>query len=142
MDDESQNRVKIAFPLSRDEDDYPPADREHLWAIARGDRYEIDNVPFFVKGVSAGDLVAAHKDGEQLIFDRVIDFGGHSTIRVVMYDLAQKERIRRKLAQLGCESEGSHLPKLFAVDVPPTVNYAEVIALLAEEADKVILDYE
>jgi hypothetical protein len=142
MNETSQNRVKIAFQLSRDSDDYPPADREHLWAIPRGDRYEIDNVPFFAKGVSAGDLVAAHNDGGQLVFDKVLDFGGHSTVRVVMYDLAQKDAMRNKLTQLGCETEGSHLPKLFAIDVPPTVNYTEVIALLAEKADEEILDYE
>lgn len=142
MNGTPRNRVKIAFPLSRDSDDYPPADREHLWAISHGDRYEIDNIPFFVKGVSAGDLVAAHNDGGELIFDRVLDFGGHSTVRVVMYDPAKKEAIRNKLAKLGCESEGSHLPNLFAVDVPPAVNYAEVISLLMKEADENILDYE
>jgi hypothetical protein len=142
MDETSQNRVKIVFPLTRDSDDYPPADREHVWAIPHGDHYEIDNIPFFVKGVSAGDTVAAHTEGAQLIFDKVIDFGGHSTIRVVMYDLTQKEPIRSKLLQLGCESEGSHLPNLFAVDVPPAVNYAEILTLLANRADDGILDYE
>lgn len=46
------------------------------------------------------------------------------------------------LRNFGCKSEGSHIPKLFAVDVPASVNYAEVISLLAKKADEDVLDYE
>lgn len=144
MNAKVQDRVKITFPLTRGSDDYPPADWEHLWAIPRGvDQYELDNIPFFAAGVSAGDLVAAHQDGDdQLIFDKVLQPGGHSTVRVVMFNTEEKEKIRSELAKLGCESEGSHLPKLFAVDVPAAVSYAKVISFLAEKADENVLDYE
>ena len=135
-------RVKIAFRLVRDEDDYPPADWEYLWAIPRAEYFELDNIPFFAKGVAAGDLVAAQHNNDQLVFDRVIQPGGHSTIRVIMFDLDQKAAVRNELAQLGCETEGSHLPKLFAVDVPPEVVYTEIVNLLASKARKDILDYE
>jgi hypothetical protein len=135
-------RVKIAFRLVRDADDYPPADWEHLWAIPRAEYFELDNIPFFAKGVSSGDLVAAHRDGNQLVFDRVIQPGCHSTIRVIMFDPDQKEAVRDELARLGCETEGSHLPKLFAVDVPPEVAYVDIINLLTNKASKDILDYE
>ncbi len=135
--------MKISFPLVRDQDDYPPADWEHLWAISRGiDQYELDNIPFFAKGVSAGDIVSARRDDDQLIFDRVLRHGGHSTVRIIMLKLDEKEGVRNELAVLGCESEGSHLPNLFAVDVPPNVNYAQVASFLAEKAEKNILDYE
>ena len=144
MNAKVRDRVKIALPLTRSSDDYPPADWEHLWAIPRStDRYELDNIPFFATGVSAGDLVAVRRgDDERLIFDRVVQYGGHSTVRVVMFDIDQKEKIRGELARLGCESEGSHIPKLFAVDVPASVNYAEVISFLAKKADEDVLDYE
>jgi hypothetical protein len=137
-------RVKIAFRLVRDADDYPPADWEHLWAIPRGaDQFELDNIPFFAQGVAAGDLVAAQRDNEQqLIFERVIQSGGHSTVRVIMFDPDQKAAIRGELEQLGCETEGSHLPKLFAVDVPPEAAYTDVMNLLKNKASKDVLDYE
>ncbi|MGA7538935.1 MAG: DUF4265 domain-containing protein [Steroidobacteraceae bacterium] len=137
------DRVKIAFRLIRDADDYPPADWEHLWAIPRGaDHFELDNIPFFAKGVAAGDLVAAQRDDNQLVFERVIQPGGHSTVRVIMFDPDQKAVIRGELEQLGCETEGSHLPNLFAVDVPPEAAYTGVMKLLADKAGKDVLDYE
>jgi hypothetical protein len=138
------DRVKIAFHLIRDAEDYPPADWEHLWAIPRGeDHFELDNIPFFAKEVAAGDLVAAQRDGEdQLIFERVIQSGGHSTVRVIMFDPDQKAAVRRELEKLGCETEGSHLPNLFAVDVPPEAAYTDVMNLLTGKASKDVLDYE
>lgn len=139
----SADRVKIGFRLIRDADDYPPADWEHLWAIPRGtDRFELDNIPFFAKEVAAGDLVAAQYEDNQLVFKQVIQPGGHSTIRVIMYDPDQKAAIRDELTKLGCETEGSHLPNLFAVDVPPNADYTEVMKLLSANAAKDVLDYE
>src|SRR5882757_7842392 len=94
------DRVKIAFRLMRDEEDWPPADWEHLWAIPRGtQRYELDNIPFFVKGVACGDVVSAQSEDQGLVFDRVLLRGGHSTVRVIMYDLAQKQAIRDSLKE-------------------------------------------
>jgi len=54
------DRVKIAVHLERDAEDYPPADWEHLCAIYRSQtEFEIDNIPFFAKGISAADVVSA-----------------------------------------------------------------------------------
>lgn len=102
MNAKVRDRVKVALPLTRASDDYPPADWEHLWAIPRGtDRYELDNIPFFATGVSAGDLVAVRQgDDDRLIFDKVVQYGGHSTVRVVMFDIDQKEKVRGELAEL------------------------------------------
>ena len=135
-------RAKIGFKLVRDSDDYPPADWEHLWAIQQGSWYEIDNIPFFVKGVSVGDVVSVHQKNGELVFDEIIKFGGHSTIRVVMFNAASGYSLRCKLENLGCATEGSHLPNLFSVDVPPEVNYSEVIDLLIEATEKEDIDYE
>ena len=143
MNGAMKSRVKVSFRLTRDADDYPPADWEHLWAIPRdADQFELDNIPFFARGVASGDLVSARSDGDQLVFDQVTLSGGHSTVRVIMYDTSQKAAVRDELAKLGCESEGSHLPSLFSVDVPPTVDYANVISLLEGKAKADILDYE
>ena len=136
-------RCKIAFRLTPDEDGYPPADWESLWAITRSDGcYEIDNIPFFARGVASGDLVSAHESLGQLVFEQVLQSGGHSTLRVIMTDLARKDEIRSRLLILGCESEGSHLPSLFSVDVPPDADYAAVSSLLAQEEDQGVLEYE
>jgi Domain of unknown function (DUF4265) len=143
MSENLNDRVKIAFRLKRDADDYPPADWEHLWAIPCGDdTYELDNIPFFATGVSSADVVTVHRNGDQLVFDRVARLGGHSTIRIVMYDNTETEVIRGWLAKLGCQTEGSHLPGLFAVDVPSAIDYSGVREYLKLKASEGVLDYE
>jgi hypothetical protein len=142
MGTDDSTRIKIALRLEQD-DGWPPVGWELLWAIPRvGDTAEIDNIPFFAKGLAAGDLVAFSRDADQLTFAGVLVPGGHSTIRVIMYELEQKEATREALQQLGCETEGSHLPSLFAIDVPPDVSYARVIELLDERAAAEVLEYE
>jgi hypothetical protein len=137
------DRVKVAFRLTRDKDNYPPADWEHLWAIPRGaDHFELDNIPFFAKEVAAGDLITAQPNHDLLVYDRVIQTGGHSTVRVIMYIPTKTAAVRDELLRLGCETEGSHLPNLFAIDVPPGIEYAKVIQLLKNRASQEILDYE
>ncbi len=136
-------RIKLAFRLVRDSDGYPPADREYLWAEPlNNDRYRIDNIPFFVKGISAGDVVHGRQESDGLMFDGLIVSGGHSTIRVVFFDDARKGVVRANLQQLGCESEVSHLSNLIAVDVPPAAKYRGVIEYLQAQSSAGILDYE
>ena len=135
-------RIKIALRLEQ-EDGWPPVAWELLWAIARvGDTAQVDNIPFFAKGLASGDLVAFSRDADQLTFAGVLVPGGHSTIRVIMYELEQKAATRETLHRLGCETEGSHLPSLFAVDVPPNVSYERVVEFLDERASADVLEYE
>jgi hypothetical protein len=62
---EEKKHFKIAFPLDRDEDGYPPDDVETLWGWeTKPGLYCIDNIPFFVKGISPGDVVSAKRAGE------------------------------------------------------------------------------
>lgn len=54
--------VKVRFALERDEDGWPPAESEGLWAeLVESDLYRLDNTPWFVRGVAAGDVVQAHQ---------------------------------------------------------------------------------
>jgi hypothetical protein len=66
--------VKIGFKLQRDQDDYPPADWEWLWAKrVNVNTYKLDNVPFFAKGVGLGDIIAAKTTQEGLVFASLIE---------------------------------------------------------------------
>jgi len=137
------SRIKITFRLEQDEEGWPPVSSELMWAIPRtGDTAELDNIPFFAKGVAAGDIVAFSRDEGQLTFAGVLVPGGHSTIRVIMYQLDQKVATRDALQQLGCETEGSHLPSLFAVDVPAAASYRRVLEFLNERSSADVLEYE
>ncbi|KVC72044.1 hypothetical protein WI75_02695 [Burkholderia ubonensis] len=55
-----QTLTKIVFELKIDADGYPPVAFESMWGIeAHRGAHVIDNVPYYVYGVSKGDTVAA-----------------------------------------------------------------------------------
>jgi hypothetical protein len=135
--------VKVAFKLPRGDDGYPPVDWENLWAIPLSDgSYLVDSVPFYVKLISSGDVVAAsHVDG-QLTFQKFLAAGGHSTVRVIVYEVDRVAELRSKLSGLGCATELSNVPSFFSVDVPPDVNLSAVVNFLERFAGQGVLDYE
>ncbi len=139
----SDGLVKVHFRLEQDEDGYPSYEWESLWALELGaDLYELDNIPFFAQLVSLGDHIrATHRDGV-LVFDEVVATGGHSTVRVIAFNEEAVPGLREKLEELGCGSEMSHVPTLFAVDVPPDVDYAGVRRFLDDLAGQGRLEYE
>jgi len=147
-----EDLVKVIFDLERDEDGYPPADYEHLWARPLGDNlYELDNTPFFVRGVSTSDVVVAEPDTDNnLRFKAVKTPSQHTTLRVIVFRetsdaRAIEERVRdlrTQLTNLGCSSELSHLPGLIAVDVPPEVSVESVTDVLAEGEARDLWEYE
>src|SRR5258707_2576871 len=125
---EKKEMVKVGFTLDPDEDDYPPAGWEWMWANRVSDStFEIDNIPFFAKGIGFGDIVTADQTNEGLIFRELVQPSGHSTVRVVIFRedrndeqlRATVEEIRQFLRAMGCSSELSHISSLIAVDVPP-----------------------
>jgi len=98
--------VKVVVKLEKDEDDYPPADYEGLWARALGEGlFQVDNIPFFAKGIAYGDIVSAVTEPRELRFRE-----------------KEVSTVGALLEKLGCAIERSHIPGLISVDVPPAVN--------------------
>lgn len=139
MDNSSDEKKydKVMFRLSKDEDGYPPDDWETLWACEVGrDLYSIDNVPFFARNISWGDVVSAVREGDELHFREVVQPSSHSVLRVIVFDPTKVDEVHEKLNEMKCDTEQSHLPSLLSVDVPPTVDLEEVLDFLREgEAD-------
>ena len=143
--------AKVGFKLTRDEDGYPPADWEWLWASRVGSStFKIDNIPFFAKSIACGDIVAAAQTDQGLVFTDLVEASGHSTVRVVFYREGRDdeqlrvavEGITQSLKALGCDTERSHIPNLIAVDVPPAVDYRAVSGLLSDKEHEGLLSYE
>ena len=56
--------IKIRFELQQGENGYPPDRWETVWANeVQPGVYAIDNIPFFVRGISSEDVVEAKDDG-------------------------------------------------------------------------------
>lgn len=54
--------VKVAFSLKQDEDQWPPFTVESLWCGDIGEnKYIVNNVPFYIQGVSYGDVITVKK---------------------------------------------------------------------------------
>jgi hypothetical protein len=149
--DEMKEMVKVGFELDRDQDGYPPADWEWMWARRVGEStYKIDNVPFFAKLVSSGDIVFAEATATGIIFRNLVHPSGHSTVRVIVHRESRNDDelravvggVRQALQAIGCSTELSHIPNLIAVDIPPDVNYQSVAAFLSQKEHDGLLEYE
>jgi hypothetical protein len=135
----SDQYVKVLFDLEQDEDGYPPAAAETLWAVRVGDGlFQIDNIPFFVHGIAVNDIVSAAPEEGVFRYKEVVQPSGHGTIRLIVSETSDVQAVRDLFRQLGCSSELSHLPRLIAVDVPPSVPLQELKKVLdaGQEQDR------
>ena len=57
-------------------------------------------------------------------------------------EAADAAEIREQLREIGCSTEGSHIPRLFSVDIPAEVDYTQVRELLQAGAETDRWDYE
>ena len=135
---------KMFFELVQDEDGYPPFGVESLWVeetVTPGE-YRLDNVPFFVRDATVGDIVRGVETEGRLEFRERLVRSSSSLVRVVFFDNAATTEVREHLKVLGCSSEWFEQRKLIAVDVPGSVDLRRVQHYLASCAARGVLDYE
>ena len=130
--------VKINFSLPP-EDQAQGVQEENLWAEPLGgNRFRIDNIPFYVYGVSSEDVVIANEVEGRLRFQEVAIRGGHSTYRVLVKDAAGYENkgfqnLWARLRELGCSYEVAKRCWI-TIDVPPDSDVFAVYRILEEES--------
>lgn len=129
---------KVIFRLERDEDGFPPVEMETLWVRACAEKSQgiLDSIPFFADDVALNDVVELDRHGDEIWYRNVVTEGGHTTTRVYSSDPDVLARLREDLLQLGCRSERSQKFGLLAVDVPPSVDYREVVSFLKGGEDR------
>jgi hypothetical protein len=143
---EKSELTKIRFALSA-EDQAAGVDAENLWAAALGNRrYRIDNIPFYVYGLSLDDVVHAEEEGGILVFCEVVSRGGHSTYRVLVNDNAgvngtNLKDLWLKLEELGCTRETAKR-QWIAIDVPPVTNILSVYKILESGEEQGVWSFE
>lgn len=138
--------VEVWFRIEKDKDGYPRSKNwEQLLAwpvLEKDDYFSIESIPFFVKGISRGDIVRAKvvhnsdvKDGEFYEFDGVVDRGGHNTYRLLLRQKRPNDpdSTENELLQKGLAVEVSD-GDFFAIDVPPSVNQKEIDDYLIAES--------
>lgn len=123
-------------------DGYPPEEWEGIWAIPLGEgRFRIDNIPFYARGLSCGDVVEASEVDGALIFQRVVQHSDNSTIRIIIYNIEDENQVRRALLEFGCSIEGVGIDGLIAVNVPKA-SLERVNQFMNEAFDEDKFDFE
>jgi hypothetical protein len=138
----TDDHEKVYFEFYNDvlEEDYV----ESLWATVI-DRekgyYKLDNIPFFVTGYSSDDIVYAEIEDDRLVVKELIEESGNSTLQIICFQQERVQSIRNELKSMGCESEGSHLPGYFSVEIPAETDYKKIKEYLINLEEQEILSY-
>jgi len=124
--------VHVIFELSVDANGWPPVGSERVWSSKVGEgKYKIENTPFYIRGISFGDIVAVSDRDGVLFFDKLLEDSGHRTVRVSM----QKEELEQNLINF-LREKGADIEALrkgfFAIDIPPNANFGAIMSHLRE----------
>lgn len=143
----SSEFVRIMFEL--DPEDWHGAGSETLWAqpVLKSEGhvfFQLDNSPYYTKGISYLDVVAATptENAQLFNFSRVVRRSGHSTYMLLMdHADVRIPAYWNLLEQEGCSYESASIDLsigeklLYSVDVPPSANMSEVYAVLERGAE-------
>lgn len=134
---------RVDFKLQRDDNGFPPSDYERLWAtpLPNGN-YAIDNIPFFVMGISSEDEVSVRKDGEKLFFKELVKPSGISTFRLIPSDQSMIAKVREDVKSLGGRSEYNQHVGLIAVEIPAEQSIDEFLSYIVDEQEQGRLDFQ
>ncbi len=138
----NHKQAKILFQLEQD-DGYPPVSWESVWATkVNENKYKIDNIPFYIQGLSLNDIIEVNEVDGELNFEEIIEASLNSVIRIIIINEGKKDELRSNLKSMGCESELDNFGVLIAVDVPPDVSFNKVADYLQKGEDSGFWEYE
>jgi hypothetical protein len=124
-------RQKVIFPQINDNG---VIENETMWCIKENGNYIVDNIPFVAKRVSLGDTIQVEYDDSEgaYYFEDFVAVSGNTTLRVYFENKESIEEVRKRLGELGCETEAFLGRTLIAVNVPKDVDYRPVKQYLDE----------
>ena len=128
--------------LPEDGSGWPPfAAEEILGEATGGDAYRVLTPPTFTDGIAVDDVVTTIlAEGDRWVTG-VVTEGDHSTVRVIKMERgAQSDKA--ELAGLGCNATEAPVAGMVAWDVPPSVNFHDVQAVLSSKAEAGDWDYD
>jgi len=134
---------QLFFALERDSDGYPPWEEEELWGEPVGDSlFRLTVTPTFARGISDSDVVHAVPFEGRLYVDRLVRSGGHSTIRIVLFDDDAHDELLEICDDNQCRALHTEIPGLFSIDVPPESSVARLIGGLKRGVEAGLWDVD
>lgn len=138
-----KNLVKIKIPLPAN--DPSGGEAEWVWAEPVGDdRFVVRNVPTFIYKISYGDIVRANRIGDALVFQSIVQRGGHSTYRAYVKSdrrNLQVVNVLQTLESMHCDIEPA-TDKIIGIDVLPEADINAVYRVLEEAENSEIIEFE
>jgi len=134
-DESPAERIKVQFILEQDDDGWPPAGSEDIWAIVvASDVVKVDSIPWFVRDVALGDLISVQRthDGRAVFHER-LKWSGNCTLRVVPLADDSDAGIRDVIERLSGYGVGLEVLGQFglvAVNVPASIDVVGLKATL------------
>lgn len=136
----NDNLVKVFFER-KEGDDY---NSESMWAEGLNrDTFRLDNVPFFIYGISCNDIFDTYLKEDNFFFKSIVKRGGHSTLRIFFFKQNEEEQqiFIQKIHDLGGAVERSSKTYI-AIDIPSGVDISQVIDLCKSGEEKGLWEYE
>ncbi|MFI8280045.1 DUF4265 domain-containing protein [Streptomyces sp. NPDC085929] len=136
MTNSSDAHVKVHFRMDIDEDGWPPASVESLWAVDLGDStVRLDNTPWFVRGVASGDIINVEFDGDGVLWaGETVRPSQNCTIRLIVLkddgSAAARQSVLEVFHRLGTTGEGIEQFRMVALDLPPEADLPRIRTLL------------
>ncbi|WP_399936613.1 DUF4265 domain-containing protein [Streptomyces sp. BBFR25] len=138
----TDDHVKVHFRMDVDEEGWPPASVESLWAIDLGDgTVRLDNTPWFVRGVASDDIIRVELDeGGVRWAAETVQASQNCTIRLIVLkdggSAAARQSVLDVFHRLGATGEGIEQFRMVALDVPPDADLRQLRRLLEHGAAK------
>ena len=132
----SDDHVKVHFRMETDEDGWPPASVESLWAVDLGDgTVRLDNTPWFVRGVASGDIIRVEVDDDGVRWaGGTVQASQNCTIRLIVLkdggSAAARQSVLESFHRLGTTGEGIEQFRMVALDVPSDADLRQIRKLL------------
>jgi len=132
-----REKVKVVFKL--DPEEWHGHSTESVWGAVKksnGNIIDIENSPFFVRGVSYRDSVRVTAKNGSYLFSKMVKKSGYATVRVLIENYREKKRLVTKalgeLERLECRYEGGAIgdSQLFSIAVPPSAAAKEVMRIV------------
>ena len=115
---------------------------ESAWATRHGSFYKLDNILFYAKNYSWGDIFSVEERDGELYAHELIEESGHSTVRLLFSKVKEVAKTRKELVKIGCSSELSNLSNLISIDIPSDISYAKILDYLVKGEKKGLWEYQ
>jgi hypothetical protein len=132
-------RVRVRFDLPGDGSGWPPASSEGLWAapLPEPDHVQLDNVPWFARGVADGDVFRVSKDENGVLWAvEKVSWSGNCTIRVIPFRdgplTGDMKRVLEAFEPFSVSGDGIAQYRIVALSIPPEADLVAVKRVLKE----------